>query len=293
MKTRFTQSLVVLGTLCSGPAISPAFAWDPVGDLTNPGRILRNVEREGRRAIEDIPNVPGNVQRELENAGRAVDDARLEAMVQAGAPAFQAWLEGSRNTSIAGAQPIPPQIASMMRGFYDDDLLQRVRFRIGDAGVFNLASLSIRYGDEVAAVTLIDVIVFREANGVNDPVLWAHELQHVRQFRDWGTRDFAIRYLRHWNAVEGEAYARQNEFAGLMAQGRVPFAGNNVPGSPPPGFPPPGFPPPGFPPPTPFPVMMGGMCVTPVGPCPMMAPLPVGQPCQCQGPQGIFQGQVR
>jgi hypothetical protein len=124
--------------------------------------------------------------------------------------------------------------------------------------VFNLANLSIQYGD-AGAVTLIDVIVFANQGGANDPVLWAHELKHVQQFQDSGTHDFAIRYLRSWKSVEDEAYAAQNTFAQRLrtAQSQPVFA------------------------PQPM-AQVGYFCLTPVG---RFGPGPanfLGVPCQAQ-----------
>lgn len=171
-----------------------SYAWDPIGDLTHPDRIIRNFKRE------------------INNAGRKIDKARLEAMVQAGAPAFQQWLIQSRNDSSRGSMPIPDNVAQQLRGFYSDNVLRSVRFKVDDPGVFNLSNLSIQYGG-ASAVTLIDVIVFKfSSDAYNNLELWAHELQHVKQFRDWGVRKFAIRYLRSWNSVENAAYKKQDKF---------------------------------------------------------------------------------
>lgn len=177
----------ILYPLCS-------FAWDPWGDLTHPDRIIRNIDREAR------------------NVGRRIDSARLEAQVQAGAPIFQQWLIQSRNDSSNGSRNIPRNIAQQLQGFYSDDALNSVRFKIGDPGIFNLSNLSIQYGG-AQAVTLIDVVVFKNNNDAyNNIELWAHELHHIEQFRDWGVRDFAIRYLRSWNSVENAAYSRQEQY---------------------------------------------------------------------------------
>lgn len=142
---------------------------------------------------------------------RGIEHAGREGQAQTGAPVLEQWLIASRNTALAGGtSPIPPHIRQQLQGFgsFDNDLLNRVRFKVGDSGVANLANLGITYW-HADAITLIDVIVFSDPQGVNDPGLWAHELQHVKQFRDWGVRDFAIRYLRdpihERNPVEGEA----------------------------------------------------------------------------------------
>ena len=177
---------------------SNAIAWDLWGDITHPDRIIRNVGRE------------------MGNAGRQIDRGRIEVNAQASAPILQNWLIESQKTARRDAQPIPSNIRNQLRGFYDDDILNRVRFKIGDAGALNLARLSIQYGD-ADAVTLIDVVVFNNKDDAyNNAVLWVHELKHVQQFRDWGVRDFSIRYMRSWNAVENEAYSAEDNFANAM-----------------------------------------------------------------------------
>lgn len=180
-----------------------ARAWDPIGDLMDPGRILRNAEREAREVL------------------KRTDELRLEAMVQAGAPLLQSWLEESRRTAARGAMPIPPGIRKSLSSFYDASVLDRARYKIGDPGVFNLANLSIQYGG-ATAVTLDDIVVFtNQVDAETNPVLWAHELKHVQQFRDWGIRDFSIRYLRSWNGVEDEAYAAEAAFQTLKERAPV------------------------------------------------------------------------
>lgn len=239
-----------------------ALAWDPIGDLQNPGRILRNVERE------------------VGNAGRAVDRARLEAQAQAGAPALQAWLQESRNTARnGGTSSIPAHIRNQVAGFFDEGLLNSVRYKIGDAGVFNLANLSIQYGG-ANAVTLIDTIVFTNpADAENNVVLWVHELKHVQQFRSWGTRDFAIRYLRSWNGVEGEAYAAQDQF--------IQWRNSQSAAAPPP--------PPRFAnPQVSFPRQVpASACTTPYGACPMGIAIAAGSPCYCPSMYGPVWGVAR
>jgi hypothetical protein len=50
-----------------------------------------------------------------------------------------------------------------------------------------------------------DVILFREAHGVTDPFLWAHELTHVLQYQHFGVPAFATRYLERGWELEAEA----------------------------------------------------------------------------------------
>jgi hypothetical protein len=174
-----------------------------------------------------------------------VDRIRLEATVQATAPAFEQWLNASRNTARnGGTSPIPQNIRQQLAGFYDEDLLNRVRYKVGDSGVVNLANLSITYGD-AGAVTLIDTVVFSNSQDANfDAALWAHEMKHVQQFRDWGVRDFSIRYLRSWNSVEDDAKSTAMAWAGQLAAVPIPapqqsFPGQQMPVQFPQPFPPP------------------------------------------------------
>ncbi|MGY1520254.1 eCIS core domain-containing protein [Luteimonas sp. A482] len=253
---RYTPVFACLLTL----ATVPVLAWDPIGDITNPGRIIRNVGRE------------------LDNAGREVDRARIEAQAQAGAPVFEQWLAQSRDNSINDASPIPPHIKQQLSGFYDEDVLQRARFRIGDAGVFNLASLSVQYGG-AEAVALIDVIVFKNAgDAYNNPILWAHELKHVQQFRDWGVRDFAIRYLRSWNGVEGEAYAAQSSYVNWSDQMAQVDHSSTGPAVQVANFAQPAA---------------ASLCATNLGVCGMGVAIPVGSSCYCPTFNGPIWGVAR
>ena len=261
MRTIVQSFVFALGVANSGFAAAQinigGFKWDPVGDFTHPERIVRNVGREAG------------------NAGAAIDRARIEAQSQAGAPVLEQWLIESRNTAMrGGAQPIPTNIRQRLSGFFDDDLLNRVRFKVGDNGVLNLANLSIRCKN-VSAVTLIDVVVFRDENDAfNNDVLWAHEMHHVQQFRDWGTRDFAIRYLRSWDGVENDATSRENAYE---SRGPAMFAGENRQVFAPP----------------PLPQSFASMCMTPYGNCGMAVAIPVNAQCMCPTMNGPIFGMSR
>lgn len=256
---RTLLNILAIATLAASTGQASAFSWDPIGDIQNPGRIVNNIKREAG------------------NAGKELDRIRLEGQAQAGAPIFEAWLNQSRNDAASGAMPIPAQVRQQLQGFYDEGILNRARFKIGDPGVFNLANLSIRYGD-AAAVTLRDIIVFKSANDAyNNPILWAHELKHVQQFASWGVRDFAIRYLRSWNSVEHEAHAAEDAFINYRRQQaqQQPQYQQQV------GFNQPGM----------FP--RASACFTNLGACPMAVSIPGGSPCYCPTYAGLVWGVAR
>lgn len=81
--------------------------------------------------------------------GDSFEHLKREIPAQLGGNPLEGWVIASRNTSINGAQPIPPQIRQALTGYIDDDVMNIARFRIGDSGVLNLAGLTIQYGDGV------------------------------------------------------------------------------------------------------------------------------------------------
>lgn len=120
---------------------------------------------------------------------------------------LEAWLLQSRQAALrAGTEPIPLMIRAQLAPFYDDALLDEVRYRVGITDEMDAATVMLQNPD-VQAVTLVDVVVFRSSDAAaEDAALWAHELWHVQQYREWGTDGFAQRYTRNFQSVEGPAY---------------------------------------------------------------------------------------
>jgi hypothetical protein len=142
-----------------------------------------------------------------------VPDELYDASVRVGGALLEQWLVESREQSVAGALPIPADIRRKLKQSIDAKVLDAVRYKIDDGTGIDLANLNLYYGDligrQVAAVTLIDVIVFRDKKTAADSSVWAHELFHVKQFCEWGVHDFAMRYTRDFHEVEDPAYAFQ------------------------------------------------------------------------------------
>lgn len=133
------------------------------------------------------------------------------------ATALEGWILRSRESAAReGALPIPAEIRRQLLPFYTAELLDSVRYKVGDTDELS-AARNVMQNPDIKAVTLIDIIVFRSAQmAEQDAALWAHELLHVQQYREWGTAGFAARYSRDVNAVEAPAYRRQAEIARLL-----------------------------------------------------------------------------
>lgn len=135
-----------------------------------------------------------------------------EDVSQMAASGLEQWLLQSRETVAAsGTHPIPLHIRAQLEPYYGIGVLDAARYKVGDSETLSAAN-TLLHNPDVQAVTLIDIIVFRNAADAQDNVaLWAHELLHVQQYQQWGVREFARRYTRDHNAIEAPAYKLQIE----------------------------------------------------------------------------------
>lgn len=145
----------------------------------------------------------------------AMADSLVISTAQFGANIISGTLESalkrSRDVARADSKPIPEEIKKALVPFYPEELLKDVRYSIGDTTPAGLAGFAIRNGN-AAAVTLIDTVVFKDEKYVHSAALWAHEMHHVQQYKDWGVAGFAERYAFNWQEVEAEAEARASAF---------------------------------------------------------------------------------
>ncbi len=138
----------------------------------------------------------------------------FENMNQMAAAGLQGWIVRSRNTAATGdIRTIPLNIRAQLEPYYDIQVLDSARYKVGDDVALNAANTMLQNPD-VNAVTLMDIIVFRNSDdALNNVALWAHELKHVQQYLQWGVREFATRYTRDYNTVEAPAYEIQGQVA--------------------------------------------------------------------------------
>ncbi len=122
-----------------------------------------------------------------------------------------AALQRSRDTVREGSKPIPEEVKKGLIPFYPAEVLDNVRYTIGDTSKTGLAGFAIRNGN-AAAVTLIDTIVFKDESYLGSLGLWAHEMHHIEQYKEWGLAGFAARYAFDWKTVEAEASDRAKLF---------------------------------------------------------------------------------
>jgi hypothetical protein len=135
------------------------------------------------------------------------------------APALGEWIVIERDAALErGVEPIPPEVREALTGYVAEDVLDIARWRVDDTASSGYPTL-FRLG-ATPAVTLDYVVVFASAEDAADATLWAHELYHVGQYRDWGIDGFAERYLADYEAVEHDAWEFRWQW--MKATGRVP-----------------------------------------------------------------------
>lgn len=133
--------------------------------------------------------------------------ARIQSLA---ATALEHWLRQSRDQlALQESHPVPLHIRSQLEPYFDLMVLETARYRVGDPSALTASNALLRNPD-VAAVTLIDIIVFRdEADAQDNVALWAHELKHVEQYLEWGVGEFARRYTQDYRSVEQPGYAME------------------------------------------------------------------------------------
>ncbi|MDH0648745.1 DUF4157 domain-containing protein [Pseudomonas sp. GD03858] len=128
-------------------------------------------------------------------------------------------LRQARDEAVAsGSAPIPLHIRAQLEPWYDFAVLDAARYRVGDERQISAANALLQNPD-VNAVTLIDTIIFRRPADAEDNVaLWAHELKHVQQYQELGVEEFARRYTRDYQALEGPAYEIEAQVAKALRE---------------------------------------------------------------------------
>jgi tetratricopeptide (TPR) repeat protein len=182
-----------------------------------------------------IKNLPTDVLEALNPAGQELAFAVREAQAQA------------RN----GAQPIPPNIRTLLLPFFPTYILDKARWTVYDPNRVTLDSLILgsdcsdlnlpfNIDCKMGAITLDQTVVFRGAAGAQNYVSWAHELVHVSQYDSMGIDGFAFVYASPGGiSLEKQAYDWQATVQSAVQRGvgaqlywtvapgqRTPLAGN-------------------------------------------------------------------
>jgi hypothetical protein len=128
--------------------------------------------------------------------------ALKEKQILLGKP-VETWIHLSKAAALAaGVSPIPPEIRAQLDHLYPASLLDKVRYKTGSGFLGTLQWFRDEMGG--GAITLDNVIVFFDQSKEFNPKLWAHELEHVRQYNQLGVDGFAQAYVDQTCILPGE-----------------------------------------------------------------------------------------
>ena len=165
--------------------------------------------------------LPLKAEAERDPAELNVSEAVAEFVNGATAPALAMLIRSSRDLALQdGARPLPKHVRRAMQPYFESELLDEVRWTTSSArpGIDTLLAGSLEYE---GAVTLDHVIVFFDDAGAQNPELWVHELNHVRQYRQLGVDGFARAYVARWHHMERQAEARSNQLIARFLRARA------------------------------------------------------------------------
>jgi hypothetical protein len=133
-------------------------------------------------------------------------------------PSLAVVIRQGRDRAYPGGHAMPKEIRAKLAPFFSRAVLDKVRYSTQweAAAEGTLYQVLLATG-AVEAVTLGDVIIFRDTQSVSDPLLWAHELVHVEQYHRLGIETFADQYLRQAWVLENEAIAKANVVKGQLS----------------------------------------------------------------------------
>jgi Domain of unknown function (DUF4157) len=156
-------------------------------------------------------NSPANQEHPQDNSSgqSRVDPSPLAALTQTvsalfGPPLADA-IRSTRDRVYPQGRPIPVALRRQLAPFFPRTVLEKVRYATAWDPTADLLPALFMGNSTKSAMTLGDVILFRDAHGVTDPLLWAHELTHVMQYQQLGVPAFATRYLERGWELEAEA----------------------------------------------------------------------------------------
>lgn len=139
-------------------------------------------------------------------SGQDFLDALPGVLADVAADTLAEAIQYSRDRAFTSSKPIPDRVRRALEPYFDPLLLDKVRYTT-DWAVSANGTLQrlIMMNDHVQAITLDDIIVFRDRGSAHDLFLWAHEMKHVEQYQRWGIPRFARLYLLDHRRVEREA----------------------------------------------------------------------------------------
>lgn len=193
----------------------PALAsW--VSDITG-----INIDIPGQKFEIGTPN-PAAIPQMLQNLPR--DSANF--FLTPGGPPLAFAIRQAEANALRSAKRMPDYIRQQLVPFFPPVILDGALWTTSAESGVNVASQLEQANGAIGAITANSIIIFRGPNEAQNPIVWAHELVHIAQYRNMGVEGFAAMYAG-WGAqqIEGDAYAWQGHVAQSLQAYQPPSDG--------------------------------------------------------------------
>ena len=188
----------------------PVYAGGLIGDVFRAvGQVtgVKQLEQAGNSLDQSHDRIKKNHKlygKAEEGLSGGVRHAVKESTVETLGPTLAALIKAGKADAQNGKlEPLPANVKRALSTYFEPGILDKARWRVG-GGDLTIQAGSIKLGSK-DAVVLDDIIVFRNADMLNNLHLVAHEMGHVVQYHNWGITDFAKRYVRDYHGVEADA----------------------------------------------------------------------------------------
>lgn len=132
-------------------------------------------------------------------------------------PQLAFLIRQARAQASGSAQPMPDALRQELSSFFPSDILGTALFTTQQRAGISIATGTLEVNGNIAAMTVDNIIVFRDDQASQDPIIWAHELMHVSQYRNMGIDGFAAVYAGPGaQKLENEAYSWQDHVAAAL-----------------------------------------------------------------------------
>jgi hypothetical protein len=148
---------------------------------------------------------------EADKEAKRIDCERLKTTQIVSAKVYEAAIhESIKSARATTLKSIPSSIESQLKGYFKPELLDRVRYTTRWSDWASVQKYALEWNG-MAAITFDYIIVFKQEDDANENVrLWAHELEHVKQYQKFGIDGFAQMYMHKESTMEGNARKQEN-----------------------------------------------------------------------------------
>lgn len=209
--TRFI--IAAAATLIAAAPASAQISWrieTPFGELKGGADVIKAITNPlsvinitGIPTTGDFLEVVARNPDQLLNLVTHPQDAAYVAVASGMSAARNAVL-------VKGGNRIPPDIRAALAPWYPAELLESIRWSTEWNAIQNVPQLvQFLSMPNIRAMTFMNVVIFHNPREIDDVELWAHEIHHAQQYKEWGLVEFAKRWVNNSSLtgpVEGPAY---------------------------------------------------------------------------------------